>query len=180
MVIMFYPECMRFSYLWTLKVLKFSHFVDRTAATHITRKSWLWNMFSHRWTDNETGCTWLRSIITRCRPLRYLAGLKRRLLKGRMNFLVKVNGHLAQWDRLGFLDWNQRPTRKVTSIAPMTTCTWPRRAFRLENIDCGLIYRRMCSARFACPKHDTHEWNLFCFNPNMWREVIKWSVTQRP
>lgn len=70
----------------------------------------------------------------RCRMVRrHQAGLKTIPAKWRMNFLVEVNGHLAQWDRLGstimyatsdvrvrqictegFLDCNHRPGWRVS------------------------------------------------------------------
>lgn len=67
----------------------------------------------------------------------------------------RVNGYLAEWGRLEFIAMY---SASEIEFETQLTVTWPRWAFKLEDISCGLTQREMGSARWTWPRHATNEW----------------------
>lgn len=60
--------------------------------------------------------------------------------------------------RQRFLDWSQRPRRRLTPDGINDHVLWPKRTVKLKDTSCGLTCRKMSPVRLTCSRHATHTW----------------------
>lgn len=129
---------------------------------------------------------WTRRVV------RLPAKFKKKMTYQRMDKpSCRVNGHLAQTDRLGSIamyassavvtqqdssDWKQQPSWRVPLMGSVPMYPWPMLVFKLEDICYGLSWRQIGPTQCTCTWHATYEWIHLWLPTLIWKR--NWSSTQ--